>query len=106
MVNALGNSFLPEEGFPHYDPDLQEGINVYPGEEWCDPTALPHAKWHLQTGIALADFMHLADLLHLHLSPTEDKEGGGATAIGGGKEHVGVALSTTLALTAWSNISF
>ena len=85
MVNALGNSFLPEEGFPHYDPDLQEGINVYPGEEWCDPTALPHAKWHLQTGIALADFMHLADLLHLHLSPSEDKEGGGATAIGGKK---------------------
>ena len=38
---------------------------MYPGEDWCDPSAdAPHAKWHLETGIGLADWAHLADLYY------------------------------------------
>ncbi len=40
-------------------------MGVYPGEDWCDPSAdAPHAKWHLETGIGLADWAHLADLYY------------------------------------------
>jgi len=31
-----------------------------PGEEWCNPL-IPHAKWHVETGIALVDFVFLSD---------------------------------------------
>ncbi len=73
VLNTLINDlFLPEEDFPHHNPDLQLGVGVYPGEGWCNPAPLPHAKWHLQTGIALVDFAHLADLLHVYLTPDAD----------------------------------
>jgi hypothetical protein len=35
-------------------------ITLIPGEGWCNPL-IPHAKWHLETGIALADFVFLSD---------------------------------------------
>ena len=39
---------------------MQAGINMYPGETWCNPV-IPHAKWHVETSIALTDFVHLSD---------------------------------------------
>ena len=46
--------------FSYSDPSFQHGLNMYPGEEWCNPI-IPHAKWHVQAGIALVDFVFLAD---------------------------------------------
>ncbi len=80
VVNTLLNTLLPEEDFPHLNPALQLGRGVYPGEEWCNPAPLPHAKWHLQTGIALVDFARLADMLHVYLSPEGGDGGDGAAA--------------------------
>ena len=46
--------------FSYSDPSFQPGANMYPGEEWCNPV-IPHAKWHVETGIALVDYVFLAD---------------------------------------------
>ena len=46
-----------------FSTDFQLGIGVYPGENLCNPSSnSPHAKWHLETGIGLVDWGHLADL--------------------------------------------
>ena len=42
---------------------MQLGNNMYPGEEWCNPI-IPHAKWHLETSIALTDFTFLTEELY------------------------------------------
>lgn len=42
---------------------MQAGINMYPGEAWCNPV-IPHAKWHVETSIALTDFVFLSDELY------------------------------------------
>ena len=59
MVNSelLGTDSLND----YFNPDLQFGIGIYPGELWCNPGLYPHAKWHLQTGIALVDLTNLMD---------------------------------------------
>ena len=36
---------------------------MYPGEGWCNPV-IPHAKWHLETSIALTDFTFLTEELY------------------------------------------
>ncbi len=41
----------------------------------CNNDAVPHAKWHLQTGIALVDLFHLADMYHEFLSTTATEPG-------------------------------
>lgn len=56
-INHIANQFISYE---HYDPQLQKGVNLYPGGDWCNPV-IPHAKWHLQTGIGLVDLTYLAD---------------------------------------------
>jgi len=72
MVNEYGSLFLPtfnswisnlEAKNMHYsDPNFGTGINFYSGEDNCNWD--PHAKWHMQTSIALTDFIFLADQFH------------------------------------------
>ena len=45
------------------DAVMQAGVNMYPGETWCNPV-IPHAKWHVETSIALTDFVFLSDELY------------------------------------------
>ena len=60
IVNAIGNNF---NSWNYSDPLMQSGINMYPGAEWCN-LVIPHAKWHLETSIALTDFTFLSDELY------------------------------------------
>ena len=70
-TNEVGAAFLPVinqavnayNSWNYSDAEMQLGINMYPGEGWCNPL-IPHAKWHLQTGIALTDFTFLTDELY------------------------------------------
>ena len=70
-TNEVGAAFLPVinqamnsyNSWNYSDAEMQLGINMYPGEGWCNPL-IPHAKWHLQTGIALTDFTFLSDELY------------------------------------------
>jgi len=70
-TNEVGAAFLPVinqamngyNSWNYSDTEMQLGINMYPGEAWCNPL-IPHAKWHLQTGIALTDFTFLSDELY------------------------------------------
>ena len=55
--NLLGTNSTTD----YFNPNLQHGVGIYPGEEWCNPGVYPHAKWHLQTGIALVDFTNMMD---------------------------------------------
>jgi len=57
LVNNLANQL---NNFTYSDSNMQAGINMYPGETWCNPV-IPHAKWHVETSIALTDFVHLSD---------------------------------------------
>ena len=74
-VNKLGMKFLPvlnnflDEGnsFEYFDLDFQNGVNVYPGDEWCDPVG-PHAKWHLESALGLMDLTYLGDEMYRILS--------------------------------------
>ena len=70
-VDELGSFLLPLlnnfvstdiETFKYSDPDFVKGNNFYPGLENCKWD--PHAKWHLQTSIALTDFIFLSDQMH------------------------------------------
>jgi hypothetical protein len=69
--------------FSYTSDQFIEGINLYPGQvslefvlrqisvihklsilqDWC-AVASPHAKWHLETSIALVDFVFLAEELN------------------------------------------
>ena len=70
-TNQVGWAFLPVinqevntlNSWTYSNADMQLGINMYPGEVWCNPV-IPHAKWHLETGIALTDFSFLSDELY------------------------------------------
>ncbi len=73
-VNALANAILPSDDFPHYSQDFQDGVGVYPGEGWCNVAALPHAKWHLETGVALSDMGRLADLMYQAILTQEEPQ--------------------------------
>merc|ERR1711935_233161 len=58
LVNNLANAL---NNFTYSNAvDMQAGINMYPGELWCNPV-IPHPKWHVQTSIALLDFTFHAD---------------------------------------------
>ncbi|XP_059085901.1 uncharacterized protein LOC131882685 [Tigriopus californicus] len=60
VINAFANSL---NTFPIYDQDVQDGVNSYPGDEWCNDYS-PHAKWHLQAANGLMDLVFLGDDLH------------------------------------------
>jgi hypothetical protein len=60
LVNQLATSLTT---FPHSTSKFQSGKNVYPGQEKCDSHS-PHALWHIETSIAMLDFVFLADELH------------------------------------------
>ena len=60
LVNAVGNNL---NGYSYSDAMMQSGLNMYPGENWCNPV-IPHAKWHVETSIALTDFTFLSDDLY------------------------------------------
>lgn len=56
-INHIANQFVT---FEHFDKQFQNGVKVYPGESWCNPV-IPHAKWHLESGLGLLDLTYLAD---------------------------------------------
>ena len=65
VINGLINNF---NSFDYTDViNMQAGIKLYPGEEWCN-LVIPHAKWHVQTGIALTDFAFLTDEMYTILN--------------------------------------
>lgn len=57
VLNALANA---EMDFEYYNHNLNRAVGIYPGEDWCNPL-IPHAKWHLETGIGLTDLLFLAN---------------------------------------------
>ena len=69
-TNEVGAALLPVfnelmsllETFQYSSSDFETGLDFYPGMEHCAWD--PHAKWHLQTAIALTDFIFLADQIH------------------------------------------
>ncbi len=60
LINAYASRLT---GFEYHDRLLQTGRDLYPGGEWCNVAPIPHAKWHLQTAIALTDLVFAADEL-------------------------------------------
>ena len=60
VLNAAASDLTT---FKYSSPTFQKGLNKYPGENWCNPL-IPHAKWHLESSIALVDFVFLADEIH------------------------------------------
>ena len=63
ILNNAVNDYLlgTDSETDYFNPNLQKGEGIYPGEDWCNPGLYPHAKWHLQTGIALFDLANLMD---------------------------------------------
>lgn len=74
-VNAWGAEMLPVlnsfidsyNSFEYFDPDFQNGTDTYPGDFWCNPV-IPHAKWHLESGIGLLDLTYVGDEAYRILS--------------------------------------
>ena len=60
VVNAAANGL---NSWSYTDTLMQSGLHMYPGEAWCNPV-IPHAKWHVETAIALTDFTFLSDELY------------------------------------------
>ena len=68
IVNMIGNSGLSVvntyantlSNFQYFEDNFQIGHNIYPGDFWCNDK-IPHAKWHLESAIALLDMIYLAD---------------------------------------------
>ena len=58
FVNKLANMLT---GYRQPSKDVQNGINVYPGDANCRVGTSPHTKWHEAAGTGLLDLMHLAD---------------------------------------------
>jgi len=72
QVNQIGaylqpllNNFVTDniETFKYSDPEFGSGKNFFAGQTTCNKWD-PHSKWHLQTAIALTDFIFLADEMH------------------------------------------
>ena len=69
-VNLVGSSLLPIVNellsllgtFEYSSPDFVTGKDSYPGLDQCSWD--PHAKWHLETSIALTEFAFLGDQIH------------------------------------------
>ncbi len=64
VVNTLGNLVLPSSHFKYHNENFSSGTGLYPGEQWCGPGPYPHAKWHQQSAVGLADLTFLADYIH------------------------------------------
>ncbi|XP_023321882.1 uncharacterized protein LOC111696503 [Eurytemora carolleeae] len=60
-VNRYANSLST---FPIYDQEMQDGGDVYPGSDRCNPQE-PHSKWHLESANGLLDLIFLADYINL-----------------------------------------
>ena len=60
VINQLANDL---NSWNYDNPEMQLGNKMYPGEGWCNPV-IPHAKWHLETSIALTDFTFLTEELY------------------------------------------
>ena len=77
-VNEIGAALLPVWNelatqlttFEYSSYKFQLGQNFYPGEAGCNKWD-PHGKWHLETGVALVDFVFLSDELYrlLNINP-------------------------------------
>ena len=67
LVNAIGNRL---NNFEYSDIEMHAVLDMYPGAKWCN-LVIPHAKWHLETGIALTDFTFLTDELYRFLSSSQ-----------------------------------
>ena len=75
FVNFIGWELLPRvnlianqmTNFHHFDEEFQLGRNLYPGENWCN-SKVPHAKWHVESGIGLLDLTLLVDQMFALLS--------------------------------------
>ena len=73
-TNTIGSAILPIinkmtsllQTFQYSDSSFETGTGFSPGMEHCSWD--PHAKWHLQSSIALTDFIFLADQIHGILS--------------------------------------
>jgi len=65
FLQPLLNNFVTDniETFKYSNTEFVSGKNFYAGQSWCDKKD-PHSKWHLQTAIALTDFIFLADEMH------------------------------------------
>ena len=69
-INKLGAWLMPHfnwlmnklTGFEYSDSDLQNAVNVYPGDKCCRMEQ-PHAKWHEEAANGLLDFIFLANKL-------------------------------------------
>ena len=76
-VNEMGAALLPMVNvwatklttFQFSSPNFQLGTNFYPGESHCNKWN-PHAKWHLESSIALVDFVYLGDEIFRLLNKT------------------------------------
>jgi len=66
ILQPLLNNFVTNNIglFKYSDPEFGSGKNFYAGQARCDKFD-PHSKWHLQTAIALTDFIFLADEMHM-----------------------------------------
>ena len=66
-INEIGWEYLPTlnsivdslNSYEYFDLDYQNGSRTYPGEEDCNPV-MPHAKWHLESGIGLLDLVYVS----------------------------------------------
>jgi len=65
LLQPMLNNFVTEniETFKYSNPDFGSGKNFFAGQTRCNKWD-PHSKWHLQTAIALTDFIFLADEMH------------------------------------------
>ena len=60
LVNQLATSFTT---FQHGNLKFQSGENMYPGQEKCASQS-SQALFHLESSIAMLDFVFLADEIH------------------------------------------
>jgi hypothetical protein len=68
-VNALANQLT---GYSRKDDRrIQEGIDIYPGDQECRFGNLPHAKWHEQSGNGLIDLLLFCDDMKAVLEDTK-----------------------------------
>ena len=70
-VNEIGAALLPIVNvlatqlttFEYSSNHFVTGADFYPGQDGCSAWD-PHSKWHLETGVALVDFVFLSDELY------------------------------------------
>ena len=75
MGNELGGLIMPWfntiinrwSNLDHENLDFQMARELYPGEGYCN-YQIPHAKWHVEAGIAALDMIKVAQDLDLMLA--------------------------------------